>query len=144
MRLVLDANQFVSAVLVGAGNPARILDAWQRGEVELLVSEEILAEVRRVLLYPRLRRRHGWDETEVDAFVDGVRAAAIVTPGVLQVRAVIDDPTDDKYLACAAEGSAAYVVTGDAHLLRLGTWQGIPIVPPAAFVASELPGPAEN
>lgn len=60
IRIVLDANQFVSAILVGAGNPARIMDAWQRGEVELLVSEDILAEVRRVLLYPRLRRLRGY------------------------------------------------------------------------------------
>jgi len=38
MRVVLDANQFVSAVLVPVGHPAQILAAWRRGELDLLVS----------------------------------------------------------------------------------------------------------
>ncbi len=53
MRMVLDANQFVSAVLVPYGRPAQILRAWREGAFELVLSLPILAEIRRVLLYPR-------------------------------------------------------------------------------------------
>ena len=52
MRVVLDANQFVSAMLVPVGHPAQILDAWRQGDLDVLTSQAILAEVRRVLLYP--------------------------------------------------------------------------------------------
>ena len=138
LRVVLDANQFVSAVLVPAGHPAQIMGAWRRGEMDVLVSPPMLAEIRRVLLYPSLQGRHGWDEARVDAFLEGVRAAAIPTPGTTTVSEVVDDPSDDKYLARALEGSAQYIVTGDEHLLRLDPWRGIRIVRPAAFLETAL------
>ena len=138
MRVVLDANQFVSAVLVPVGHPAQILDAWRQGDLDILISPPIVAEVRRVLLYPRLQRRHGWNEARIDSFLEGVWQAAIPTPGTTAVESVPDDPTDDKYLSCALEGSAQYIVTGDQRLLRLDPWRGIRIVPPAVFLAAEL------
>ena len=138
LRVVLDANQFVSAVLVPAGHPAQILNAWRRGDLDLLVSPPILAKVRCVLLYPRLQRRHGWDEARVDSFLEGVWLAAIPTPGTVTVEAVHDDPSDDKVLACALEGAAQTIITGDQHLLRLDPWRGIRIVPPAIFLETEV------
>lgn len=138
MRVVLDANQFVSAVLVPVGHPAQILAAWRRGEFDLLVSPPILAEIRRVLLYPRLRKRHGWGEAQVDAFLEGLLSTAILTPGDTNVQDVPDDPTDNKYLACALEGHAEYIITGDHHLLPLDPWRGIRIVTPAVFLITAL------
>ena len=142
IRVVLDANQFVSAVLVPVGHPAQILDAWRRGDLDILVSPPILAEVRRVLLYPRLQKRHGWDEAQVDAFLEEVWVAAIPIPGTAAVEAVPDDPSDEIYLACALEGSAQYVITGDRHLLRLDPWRGIRILSPAVFLEAELKPPS--
>jgi len=134
MRVVLDANQFVSAVLVSAGHPAQILSAWRRGEFDLCVSPPILAEIRRVLLYPRLQKRHGWDETQVNTFLEGLLSTAILTPGDTDVRDVVDDPTDNKYLTCALEGNADCIISGDQHLLRLDPWRGMRIVAPAVFL----------
>jgi putative PIN family toxin of toxin-antitoxin system len=141
MRAVLDANQFISAVLVPVGHPAQILDAWRQNQLEILVSPAILAETRRVLLYPRLQRRHGWDEAQVDAFLEGLLSSAILTSGDTDIRDVVDDPTDNKYLACALEGHADYIITGDQHLLRLDPWRGIRIVPPAVFLDTVLKQP---
>jgi putative PIN family toxin of toxin-antitoxin system len=134
MRVVLDANQFVSAVLVPRGRPAQILRAWREKRFELKISPQSLAEVRRVLLYPRLQRKHGWSEEQINDFLIGIAAAATLTPGTLSVHAVPDDPTDDKYIACALEGSAQYIVSGDEHLTGLGRYQGIEIVTPAVFI----------
>jgi len=64
--------------------------------------------------------------------------AALLTAGTTPVEAIPEDPTDEKFLACALEGEADYVVTGDEHLLRLGVWHGITIITPAAFVQAEL------
>jgi hypothetical protein len=138
MRVVLDANQFVSAVLVPAGHPAQILAAWRRGDLDILISPPMLAEIRRMLLYPRLQRRHGWDESQVEAFLEGVWTAAIPIAGTTSVEGVPDDPSDDKVLACALEGNVQYIITGDQHLLRLDPWRGIRIVPPAVFLGIEM------
>ena len=138
MRVVLDANQFVSVVLVPVGHPAQILAAWRRGEFDLLVSPPTLAEIRRVLLYPRLRKCHGWGEAQVDAFLEGLLSTAILTQGDIEVRDAVDDPTDNKYLACALEGNAEYFITGDQHLLRLDPWRGIHIIPPAILLDTAL------
>jgi len=48
--------------------------------------------------------------------------------------AVCRDPTDDKFLELAVNGQAGMIVSGDADLLALNPFRGIPIVPPATFV----------
>jgi putative PIN family toxin of toxin-antitoxin system len=141
MRVVLDANQFISAVLVPVGHPAQILDAWRQNQLEILVSPLILAEIRRVLLYPRLQRRHGWDVAQVDAFLDGLLSSAVLMLGNADIQDVVNDPTDNKYLACALEGHAEYIITGDQHLLQLDPWRGIRIIPPAVFLDAVLKQP---
>lgn len=138
MRVVLDANQFVSAVLVPVGRPAQILLAWREARFELALSLQILAEVRRVLLYPRLQRKHGWGEAQVDDFLADIAAVAVLTPGTLSVRVVLDDPSDDKYVACALEAGAEYIVSGDGHLTQLQSYQGVQIVTPAVFIERVL------
>jgi len=49
MRVVLDANQFISAVLVPVGHPAQILQAWRGRRFDLVLSPSIIAEIRQVL-----------------------------------------------------------------------------------------------
>ena len=134
MRAVLDANQFISAVLVPHGHPTQVLQAWREGRFELVVSLAILAEVRRVLLYPRLRARHGWGSAEVDEFLDRLRAAVQIVPGQLALQVVRDDPTDDKYVSCAVEADADCIVSGDQHLLDLGVYRDIPILTVREFL----------
>jgi len=141
MRVVLDANQFVSAVLAPVGRPAQILQAWRAGHFEVALSPAILAELRRVLAYPRLKRKHGWDEMQIDEFLFSLSSVATLTPGVLSLQVVPDDPTDDKYIACAVEAGTGYIVSGDEHLLQLKQYQGIEIVTPAFFIESVLSPP---
>ncbi len=134
MRAVLDVGQFVSATIVPQGHPAQILRAWREGRFELVTSAPILEDLRRVLFYPRIRRRHGFSDEEIQLFIDALALAATVTAGDLEVEAVPDDPTDDKVLACALEAEADYVVASDEHLISLGHFRGIPIVPPRQFL----------
>lgn len=133
MRAVLDANVLVSAVLQPIGNPALILDAWRSHGFDLLVSDAILAEVDDVLRRPRLRRRHGWTDDQIEAFVLMLGDVAIGVQGTRAVSADLDDPDDAKYLACAVAGGADYLVSGDNHLLTLIEYEGIRIVSPAVF-----------
>jgi len=134
MKVVLDANLFVSAVLTSGGKPAQVLDAWRADRFELVIREDILEEIREVLSRPQIRKRHQWTEEELDRFLDDLRELASTTSGELHIEAIADDPDDNMYLACAIEGDADYIISGDQHLLKLGTFEGIKIITPAQFL----------
>ena len=134
MRVVLDVGQYISATIRGDGHPAQVLAAWRAGQFELLSSQPILDDLRRVLGYPRIRKHHRWSDAELDFFVDLLAVTVELTPGHLELHAIRDDPTDDKILTCAIEGRADYIVSSDEHLIRLGSYESIPIVPPRRFL----------
>ena len=134
MRVVLDANVLVSAILSPGGTPVQILTAWRGEQFDLVLSDAILAEIGRVLRYPRIARRHRWPEERLQAFLDDLAYVAILTPGELTLAVITNDPPDNRYLECAVEGEAAYIVSGDDDLLKLGTYEGISILTPRAFL----------
>lgn len=134
MKVVLDANVFISALLTPGGTAARVLDLARQRAFDLLLSPPILREWRRVLQYPKLKKRHGRTPDELEAFLQDWLNLATLTPGKKKVRVVKDDPEDDMYLACALEGQADFIVSGDQHLKNLKSFEGIPIVSPAEFL----------
>jgi putative PIN family toxin of toxin-antitoxin system len=134
IRAVLDANQYVSALLKPRSNPARIIELVHAGHVTLLASPAILDEVRQVLSYPKLKKLHRRSPQDIERFLGRIEKIALMTPGVLAIPAVKDDPSDDIYLACALEGDADFIVSGDHHLTELKAFQGIRIVKPAEFL----------
>jgi uncharacterized protein len=135
MKVVLDVGQYVSATINAKGHPAQILSAWREDKFELYTSRPILEDLKRVLGYPRIRKRHRWTDEEIEIFVDSLADAANLTPGELQISAVEQDPTDNKIVACAVEGQADYVVASDEHLVSLENFQGIRVVSPRRFLS---------
>ncbi len=69
MRVVLDTNVLVSALLSPAGIPAQILARWEIGAFELLVCHATMDELARVLRYPKIRKRLASTPEEMAAFV---------------------------------------------------------------------------
>jgi putative PIN family toxin of toxin-antitoxin system len=137
MKVVLDTNVFVSAILVPQSPPAELLLLALKGNFRLALSPQIMAETLRVLRYPKLARlleRRGLTLEEVEALLRKVWQSAILTPGVLTVSAFPADPADDMVLACALEAEADVIVSGDRHLTDLGVYEGIQIVNPATFL----------
>ena len=134
ITVVLDANQYVSALLKSRSNSAKIVKLVYEGHVELLISAPIISELRRVLAYPKLAKIHRRTPKDIERFIKKLEKIARLTPGKLPIQAVKDDPTDDKYLVCAVEGGADFIVSGDRHLKDLRQFQGIRIVDPAAFL----------
>jgi putative PIN family toxin of toxin-antitoxin system len=134
-EVVLDTNVIASRYIVPQGKPAQILDRWSEGAFDLLLSAPILAEIRRVLRYPRLRKKHNLHDAEIDEIIEGLQELAIIVVSERPIRVVADDPDDDKLLECATAGGAEFLVTGDQHLLTLGSFRGIQILPPAVFLA---------
>jgi len=131
---VVDANVFMSAVLSPAGTPARIIDFWREGRFVLVLSIAILEEIYRVLHYPKIATRHRWPEEQIRTFVDALASQAMITRGALTLAAIKDDPADNRYLECAVEGEADFLVSGDQLLLNLGAYQGVTILTPRAFL----------
>lgn len=130
----MDANVFVSAVLKPQSDLARIFDLLKAGKVKLIISSDILSEIRGVLLYPKLRKRHRRTPRKIDDFLKRTVRVSIITSGKMKVEEIKDDPEDNKYLAAAAEGKADFIISGDHHLKELGIFQGIRILSPSMFL----------
>jgi putative PIN family toxin of toxin-antitoxin system len=134
LKAVLDTNLFISALLTAKGNPAKIFNRWKAGFFDLIISLPILREIKRVILYPKIKKRLNWTDTEISEFLLGLAQFSIVVSGESKVDVIKADPTDNKYLACAHEGQADYIVTGDQHLLKEGQYKGTKIITPREFL----------
>lgn len=134
MRVVLDANVFVSAILSPKGATGTVLRAWRDGRFLLVISPAILNEIGRVLAYPKIKKRHGWNPSMIQYFLDHVEAVGILTFPDVTLTVIQQDLSDNRYFECAVEGEADVIVSGDHHLLDLGMYDGIPIITVNTFV----------
>ncbi len=134
MKIVIDANLFASGLIKPDSNPGRILDLIERNQVELILSPPIIREIKRILLYPRLQKYHQKTAQEIDAYFEDVLMFAWIVEGEMTVDIIKDDPSDNKYLACAYEGEADYIISRDHHLLDIETYQRIAVVKAKAFL----------
>ncbi len=135
MKLVLDTNVLVSALLNPRGTSSRLLLAWRRDEYELVTSGPLLAELAGVLARPYIRRN--LQEAGIDAsqlLTDLHTLATVVDPAETEA-AVAADETDNRVLEAAVAGEADWIVSGGAHLLDLRKYREIPIVTPARMLA---------
>ena len=134
IRVVLDTNIIVSATILRKGHSAQVLDLWREEKIELAVSLPILEEMRKVLKQARIIKQQSMAQQDVKALIEGFRESGILTSGRLDLELVGEDPEDDKFIICAVEARADYIVSGDTHLLKLKEYQGIRIVPPREFL----------
>lgn len=139
MRVVLDTNQYISAIIRPNGNPAQILQLWHLRLIELAISPAMLEEFQRVACRPRIQQKYNLSDEDIDEYLELLREFAIVVPGSITVNAVPDDPDDNIIIACALEAEADLIISGDKHLLTLGSYQGIPIVKAADFLSNYIP-----
>ena len=134
IRAVIDTNVLVSGIISEHGAPRQIVAAWHTRRFALLTSALIIAEVIRVLRYPHLQKSYHLSEDDILLVRDALLNDAVVLEDLYQV-ARSRDPQDDIFLACALEGQADYVVSGDAHLLEIKHYHGVQIVTPRHFVS---------
>jgi putative PIN family toxin of toxin-antitoxin system len=135
IRAVVDTNALVSGIISPLGAPAEIIRRWQLGDFLLITSPALLDELQRVLEYPRIVKRLGWSKAECTQFIESLKTLTLTTPGKLSLPGVTRDPKDDPVVACAVEGKAEFIVSGDQDLLVLGTYQQVRMVTPRDFVA---------
>ena len=130
MRVVLDTNILISAFVFPGGTPEAVYRAALEGRVELVTSPPLLAELGGVL-----STKFGWDPSMAEEAVAQIVRVGIVVRPTEELPVIVDDPDDDRVLEAAVTGDAEVIVSGDRHLLKLGTWRGIRIERAAAFLS---------
>jgi uncharacterized protein len=134
LRVGLDANVYVSAIIRPEGPPGRVIERFLRDSAfAIVLSPAIVEETLRALTYTKVKK---YLRRAVDSelwFEDIVLLAELVA-GDYAMSGASPDPDDDKYLAAALEGRATLVVTGDPDLLALREYEGIRIVSPRVFL----------
>ncbi|MGN6234006.1 MAG: putative toxin-antitoxin system toxin component, PIN family [Trinickia sp.] len=136
MRVVLDTNILLSALISPHGSPDIIYRAWRAGRFELVTSTIQLDVFRRASRYPKLKAI--LQPHLVGTMINNLQRAIVLNH--LQVNIETDDPNDAFLLAMAQTGEVDYLVTGDhrAGLLQRGNLGRTRIVTPAAFCAEAL------
>ncbi len=126
---MLDSNVIISGLGFG-GKPREILEALRKGEIEVVISPFIVAEVRK-----SLGEDVHLDDTTAESSIDRLSRRCIVLDPSPEATIVAANPADNRVLDCAVQGDAEFLVTGDKrHLLPLKEYQGVKIVSPAEFL----------
>lgn len=129
MRIVLDTNIFISAIL--GGKLGIIIDEWKAGKFTLIITDSIAREYIEVINRPKFKI----PRDEIIATTDYLlQTAEFVTPQE-NIQVVVADVTDNKFLEAAVAGRANSIVSGDNHLLELESFREIPITTARDFIA---------
>jgi putative PIN family toxin of toxin-antitoxin system len=126
VRLVIDTNIMISALLAGTSLPAHLIVLWREGRFDLLTSAAQIDELRRVTRYPKIRERLA--PALAGRLINEIRDLAVLLTE-LPVVTASPDPHDNYLLAIAASGSADFLITGDKRdLLSLRLFEGTKII----------------
>jgi hypothetical protein len=131
LRVVIDTSSLVSYVLTQGELMRRVIAHWRTGDFTVLSSPSTRAELSAVLVRPKIQRLA---VVSLDEFAQGVQRFTEHVPGVLNLSGVCRDAKDDKFLACALEGKAHYLVSSDRDLLDMRRYQNVAIVNPGQFL----------
>jgi len=132
VRVVVDTNVLVSALITEKSLPAHLLTLWREGYFELLTSQSHIAEMMRATRYPKIRAR--LSIATAGRLINELRDVATIL-NILPQISLSPDPADNYLLAMAAAGGADFLITGDKRdLLALRIHAGAKIVPVREFL----------
>lgn len=129
MKVIIDTNVLISGIFFN-GPPYEILQKWQQGKFDLLVSVPILNEYKRVgqLLS---KKYPGVNINPVLEFIEKKSNLINIT---LKIPNICSDPDDDKFFECAVNGNCTLIVSGDRHLLEASGFRNIYVLKPRDFL----------
>jgi uncharacterized protein len=122
-KVVVDTNVFISG-FGWDGKPGEILDLLQSRSIENYITSRIFQELQRVVAYPRLK----FPETLRTKIIEFVLFHSEFVEPKESVAVVIEDPDDNKFVECAVEANAEFIISGDPHLLRLKKFKDIKLI----------------
>jgi len=134
IKAVLDTNILVSGLISSKSYPFRIIQSWHQNKFILVVSAEILQEVKRVLNYPKIRKNYCLTKRIIEQYFYGFQAFSQICQPIEKINLVADDPDDNKFVEAAVSGQVDFLVSGDHHLLNIKQYQNIKIITAKKFV----------
>lgn len=134
LRAVIDTNLFISGLFARDTLSSQLQDLWINQDFQLVTSVEIIKEVSRVLYYPRIQERFKPREENIKRFFRLIFRKAIISKDIYKTDRITDDPTDNKFLACALEKEADYIISRDPHLRNIKHYHRIQIVDARSFI----------
>ncbi len=134
IRVVIDTNVFISGIISPIGSPRKILELARRQLFTVVTSISINREILEVLHRDYIYGKYGLKEDIVDNIAAFIYEGTILTEDSYRVSKITEDPGDDKFIGCAIEGEADYIISGDEHLLSLKNFMGIEIVDGESFL----------
>ncbi|MBI4163642.1 MAG: putative toxin-antitoxin system toxin component, PIN family [Candidatus Aenigmarchaeota archaeon] len=129
LKVVLDTNIYVSSVF-WLGKPHQIVELAIDGKIQVFTSPQILEELERVLKRDFVEE-HDFIESQIALILE---YSKVVRP-LNTIKAVQEDPDDNKIVECAVTAQADYIITGDPHLLNLKEFHRTKIVKAAEFLS---------
>jgi putative PIN family toxin of toxin-antitoxin system len=130
LRIVVDTNVYISAIFWG-GKPRHVIDLGRNGTIQIFTSEDIEQEIldKLMIKFGLNSDDAGREMADFSTFTKPIRVSR-------RIHVVKDDPDDDKFIECAVECGAKFIVSGDKHLLKMKKYKGIGIVNAAIFLKS--------
>ena len=119
MKLVLDTNIVISGLFAPKSNAGKVVEACFNRQYDLILSEELIAEIEQVLFYPKIRKKLKLTDEEIKNYCSLLKFNfKIVSIKSTDVK-VPTDSKDNHVLATLVAGEADYLISGDADLLNL-------------------------
>lgn len=134
IRAVIDTNILISGIISPKGAPRKTVDLAKKEVFKAVTSISINHEILSVLHRPHIYMKYNLNEEAIDGISAFLYEGTILTEDRYAVSKIKNDPEDNKFIACALEGEADYIVSGDEHLLRLKHYEGIQIVDVHGFL----------
>ena len=130
LRVVVDTNTYISAMLFPGSTPSRSIDSVDRAGT-LLVSPELIQELKEVSRRPKFDK-YVAKLKRLKFVANVVQRAELFEP--TEIINESRDPKDNKFLELAVSGNASHIITGDADLLVMNPFRGIAIVTAQEFL----------
>ena len=129
IRIVADTNILVSAT-IAKGNQYELLKKAKLGSFRLVISPQIITELKGVISRPKF----GFSNEQVEDVLKQILSISEVVITTSKIDAVKNDPPDNRIIEAAIDGKASCIVSGDKDLLRLKKFKEIKIVTTRKFL----------
>lgn len=135
MRVVFDTNIFISMFIWRNKELEFLYDLFCQKQITISINHQIIQEITHVLNYPKftipLLKAGLTTEKIISAITND---CLIFSSSAKPLRIIKDDPSDNMFLDCAQKSNADFIISGDKHLLKLKSFQNIPILTPREFM----------
>lgn len=133
IKVVLDSNVWVS-IFMKKTLGREFSNIFKRKEIEVYVSEVILKEISRVLVYPKIKNLLKASDIAVEQIIQRILEISNVIKPKHKLNVIEEDIEDNRILECAIHANADFIITGDHHLLALKRYKNIEIITPRQFL----------